>query len=246
MVRSDSYKLLAQALASEGISAVRIDKRGFYSSAAAAIDPNDVTLAGYAEDLIAWAKVLGTDRCVWLAGHSEGGLVALVAAQMGARICGLILLSAPGRPIGDLMREQFAKNPANRHYLNELNDLVDILEAGETRDISQISPALRGFFSEGAQRFMVGVMSYDPVQVSAALELPVLIVQGKADIQVTTEDSGLLAQAMPHAQTTMFDNMTHMLKADVPGNPSATYGDPSLPIMPGLAEAIAKFISVKR
>ncbi|HIE95365.1 MAG TPA: alpha/beta fold hydrolase, partial [Acidobacteria bacterium] len=137
-IRSDSYKLLAEGLAEAGVSSLRIDKRGFFGSSRAIANPEDVTIALYAEDLGNWhdafAKRIGKG-CVWLAGHSEGGLVALVAAAGGVKTCGLILLSTPGRRISDLMREQFRNNPANAPYLEELDRILSGLERGDIQDV---------------------------------------------------------------------------------------------------------------
>src|SRR5690606_26498980 len=82
---SASYlKMLAEAVAAHGIASIRIDKRGLFESRGTFPDPNAVTFDDYAADARAWIAVAkekaGVD-CVWLAGHSEGGLVALVAAQ---------------------------------------------------------------------------------------------------------------------------------------------------------------------
>ncbi len=52
------YRLLAEALAAQGIATARIDKRGMFGSKAAISDANAVTIADYAADVHAWAKVI--------------------------------------------------------------------------------------------------------------------------------------------------------------------------------------------
>ena len=82
-IRAASYRLLAQGLAAEGITTVRIDKRGMFGSAAVVPDANAVTMADYVADTAAWVKSVRAKTgapCIWLIGHSEGGLVALAAA----------------------------------------------------------------------------------------------------------------------------------------------------------------------
>ncbi|TKT81479.1 alpha/beta fold hydrolase [Aquamicrobium sp. LC103] len=245
-LRSDSYKLLAEGLSEAGVSTLRIDKRGFFGSAKAVSDPEDVTIRNYAEDVDLWLSAfsqrIGTD-CVWLAGHSEGGLVALVAAARGASPCGLILLSTPGRRIGDLMREQFRRNPANAPFLDELDGLVAALEAGETRDPETISAPLRPFFRIGLQRYMIQLFAYDPVEIAKDVMLPILILQGDRDAQVTSVDAELLAGAAPRARLKLLPGVTHLLKQDVPGQPFATYSDPNLPLDTKVVEEIAGFIA---
>jgi pimeloyl-ACP methyl ester carboxylesterase len=113
-VRASTYRLLAEGLATHGIASVRIDKRGLYGSRAAVSDPNSVTIGDYADDVKTWISVIRRRTaapCVWVLGHSEGGLVALAAAQTASDLCGLILVSTAGRPLGAVLREQLRANP---------------------------------------------------------------------------------------------------------------------------------------
>lgn len=245
-IRSNSYKLLSEGLADAGFSSLRVDKRGFFGSKDAIADPEDVSIEDYAEDVRLWqkafAKRIGTS-CVWVAGHSEGGLVALVAAAAkGVQACGLILLAAPGRRVSDLMREQFRTNPANAPYLAELDRLVLGLARGEMQDETKITPAIRPLFRKGLQRYMVQLFSYVPAQVARGVKQPVLILQGNKDLQVKSDDARLLSEALPQARLVLLPGVTHMLKHDVPGSPLATYQNPDLPLAPEIVSNIVGFI----
>jgi pimeloyl-ACP methyl ester carboxylesterase len=112
-VKAATYRLLAGGLAERGIGTVRIDKRGMFASAAAVADGNAVTVDDYVADVGAWISVIRKETgvsCVWLLGHSEGGIVALAAAQKLPDICGLVLVSAAGRPLGEVLRMQLRAN----------------------------------------------------------------------------------------------------------------------------------------
>ncbi|MEM7732110.1 MAG: alpha/beta fold hydrolase [Pseudomonadota bacterium] len=245
---SDVLKQLAEGLADHGIASLRIDKRGFFGSAAAIADPNDVTIEAYAEDARAWVEKAATlAPCIWIAGHSEGGMVALVAAQNPPdNLCGLILLATPGRPVGQLMIEQLAANPANAPLMPDLTAIVTDLEQGQTRDPATVPQVLQPLFSEGLQRFMVDLFSYDPQALAQDWQGPVLIVQGDADFQVKPIDADLLEKAMPQADRLTLAGGTHLLKMDVPGAPLATYTNPSLPLFDGLTADIAGFLQNHR
>ena len=95
-VSASSYRLLAEALADRGITTLRYDKRGVGGSAAAMVAEQDLRFDTYADDARGWATELKRQtgaKCVWLAGHSEGALLAEVAAQANKEICGVIMMS---------------------------------------------------------------------------------------------------------------------------------------------------------
>ncbi|MFX8824841.1 hypothetical protein ABTM64_20000, partial [Acinetobacter baumannii] len=90
-----------------------------------------------AADTLGWAALLrgrlGLD-CVWLLGHSEGGLIALVAARQPAGLCGLVLVATAGRPLGAVLRAQLRANPANAPMLDAAMPAIEALEAGRRVD----------------------------------------------------------------------------------------------------------------
>lgn len=103
-----TYRLLAEGLSEQGIASVRIDKRGMFGSRAAVPDPNAVTVPDYVSDVASWVSAIRTGTgvsCVWLIGHSEGGLVALASADNVEGVCGLVLLATGGRPFGEVIRQ---------------------------------------------------------------------------------------------------------------------------------------------
>jgi pimeloyl-ACP methyl ester carboxylesterase len=247
-VAGGPYRQLAEGLAARGVATLRVDKRGLGGSRAAIADPIHVTMADYAADMRDWAEMARKRtgrRCVWLAGHSEGGLITLIAAQNPNGICGLMLIAAAGRPVGTIMRDQFRANPANAPILDSALGMIDALEAGRHVDPATLMQPLPQLFPASVQDFLIDQMRYDPPALAAKLRLPVLVVQGDADIQISVADAKALAGAAPGATLVVVPGMTHVLRiASGPGMAAsfATYGDASLPIAPTLAETIAGFV----
>lgn len=248
-VKASTYRLLVEGLAARGIGTVRIDKRGMFASSAAVADANAVTIDDYVTDVEAWIAVIRKQTgapCVWVLGHSEGGLVALAAAQKAADICGLVLVSTAGRALGEVLREQLRSNPANAPILAQATSAIDALEAGKRVDVTRMHPALQGLFSPQVQGFLISMFSYDPAKLIATVRKPVLILQGKRDMQVSVADAERLKQAAPEAKLVLLDDTNHVLKmvtSDDRRANGATYADPSLPLAPGVVDAIAGFVA---
>lgn len=242
---TQTYQLLAEGLQDAGVSTLRVDKRGMFGSTSAG-DANAVTVDLYARDYRDWAGLLREEtgnECVYLLGHSEGGLmVSAAGAQMDDGLCGVILVAAPGRRLSDVMREQFRSNPANAPIMDDAMTALDTLEAGDTVDVSEMHPALQGIFNPTVQDFLASLFATDPAALVGAIDAPVLVVQGERDIQVTIEDAQLLADA--GGELVVLPGVNHILKdapEDRAGN-FATYSDPDLPLADSVVPAIAGFV----
>ncbi|EJL25499.1 putative alpha/beta hydrolase [Caulobacter sp. AP07] len=246
-VKGSTYRLLAEGLAAQGVTTVRMDKRGQFASGAAAADGNKVFIADLAADANTWAADLKKRTgapCVWLIGHSEGALVAEVAGQTGKDLCGLVLVSGAGERLSDTLRRQLKAGVPPGPLQDQSLKNIATLEAGGDVDASGLPQGLQMLFAPQVQPFLKAVFAYDPPTLLKAYKGPVLIVQGKTDIQITPDNVEALKRARPDASLVELDGVNHLLKVaplDRAGN-LATYADPSLPLAPGVAEAIADFI----
>jgi len=251
-VNAATYRLLAQDLVARGIATVRIDKRGMFGSAKAVADANAVTITDYVADVHSWVGAIRRSTgvpCVWVLGHSEGGLVALAAAQSGSEvqgICGLLLVATPGRPLGQVLRDQLRANPANAPILEQALAAITKLEGGGRVDPASLHPALQPLFNEAVQGFLISAFAQDPARLIATTQKPVLVLQGERDLQVGVQDARLLAQASPAAQLVLLPDTNHVLKAVVTDDPAAnmaTYANPGQPLVPGVVDAVARFVA---
>ncbi len=244
-VRGATYLLLAEALAAEGIASVRIDKRGIGASAAAAPPESELRFTTYVEDARAWAAdtVARTGLpCVWLVGHSEGSQIALAAVEGGNdTVCGVVLLAGAGRSASVVIREQLEAGLPEPLKSQAFAVLAE-LEAGRT--VADSPPQLAALFRPSVQPYLISWLPMDPAALAAAYDGPMLIVQGDNDLQIKVADAQALAAAQPRARLSILEGVNHLLKAaptDRAGN-AATYAAPSLPLAPGVAEAVAGFI----
>ena len=246
-IKAGSYRKLAEALAERGVATVRIDKRGMFGSVAAG-NPNTATFADYDRDVRAWVEVArkaSGQKCVWVAGHSEGGLVAMRAGN-APNVCGVVLLAAPGEKLGDTIRKQLRANPANAPILASAETALAELESGRRVSVEGMHPALaQRLFNPAVQGFMIELLRQEPTKLAAAVRRPMLIVQGGHDVQVGLANGDVLKTAAPTASYALFPAMSHLL-ADAPAERTAnlaTYGDAERPLTEGLADRVAAFVT---
>lgn len=246
-VNTDAYRMLADKLIEERIATVRVDKRGMFGSAGAG-DPNAVSADIYAADIHAWIDAIKERRgegsgCVFLLGHSEGALMVSRAAARRDDVCGLILVAGMGRPMGQVIREQLASNPANAPILSEALAALAELEAGRRVDVTDMTPALVPLFAPAAQDYLISVINLDPVVELRAADKEALIIQGDRDLQVSVADARLL-DAVRNTDLRIINGMNHVLKEapeDRAGN-LGTYADPQLPLAKDLVRRIRRFV----
>jgi len=246
-VRPANLKLLAEGLAAHGVASLRYDKRGFGGSRAAMVAERDLRFTTYVDDAASWARFLQNQpgvTCVILAGHSEGALIAPLAARQ-VKTCGVISIDGMGRPLGVVLRGQLAAAGLPPDQLAEADHIISELEQGrEVPDRPPTDPLSR----PSIQPYLISQLTIDPVAALKAAPAPVLIIQGETDIQVSVDDAHLLAAGRPDASLVIIPGMNHVLKlapVDRAAN-IATYADPTRPLAPGVMEAVDAFVDRAR
>jgi pimeloyl-ACP methyl ester carboxylesterase len=241
---SDSLKLLARGLADRGIASLRIDKRGIGASAAAATREEDLRFDVYVTDAVAWLTFLKTEPSVSrivVIGHSEGGLVATLAAQR-VEVAALILLAGAGEPADRIIARQLAAAGVPQSLQAESKRISDSLL--QAKAVADVPPELAALYRPNVQNYLMSWLPLDPAAELGRVSRPVLIVQGTTDLQITAADAQKLAAARSGAKLVLIEGMNHVLK-DAPSERRAnllTYVTPDLPLAPALVPAVADFI----
>jgi len=239
---NNSLKQLAQWLAGDGVASLRIDKRGVAGSASAAYSEFDLRFDHFIADAVAWSQKLQADErfsSLTIVGHSQGAQVGMNAAWL-TNADGFVSLSGPGRNLFDLLRDQLASSLPVRSRV-EAERVLKELEAG--RLVEEPPTELTILFRPSVQEFLISWGKHDPVQEISRLPLPVLVVQGTTDIQVSLQDGEALAAARPGAELLVVSGMNHVLKMVPIENTSAQQSslvDSTLSLAPEVSRAVVR------
>ena len=241
---NNSLRMLAEGLAEQGVAILRTDKRGVGASHAAAPNEAALTLDAYVSDTARWWHALSGDPGVsraGLLGHSEGALIATLAAKAVA-VDRLVLLAGAGVPAGPLILRQLAAGGVPFDHVAEARGIIGRLLRGEA--VAEVPPPLMGLFRPSVQPYVASWLVRDPPAELTSLQCPILVIQGTADLQIQVSDARLLAASRRGVALLLVPGMNHVMKVPAEGRAAnlATYADPDLPLANGLAKGIARFM----
>jgi dienelactone hydrolase len=185
------FRDIAGGLASRGIAVLRYEKRTKVHGAridatAFTVEQEVIDDALAAIDAARRQDGLDADR-VYLAGHSLGAMLAPEIAKRDGRLAGLVLLAAPARPLEVVMRDQLEyiaalpqSDSAARASIAATLDTIAQLENRALPPATSVMGAPASYYYD--------LDEYEPVATAMALDVPILVVHGGRDYQVTAED----------------------------------------------------------
>lgn len=243
-LQNNSLKMLAEGLAAKGIASLRYDKRGIGKSQAAIMSEEELRFEHYIDDAAAWADMFIGDRMfstIAIAGHSEGSLIGMVAAQKSTAVKAYISIAGCGRPAHEVIEEQL--NPQPEQVRNEAAAINRELLQG--RIVEDVPNYLAALYRKSVQPYLISWFRYNPAKEIAKLKIPVLILQGDKDIQVGVKEAERLYLARMFSSFYIIEGMNHVLK-HCEGNDMLSqleaYQSPTMPIKQELIEHIARFL----
>lgn len=240
---NNHLRLLAKALAGQGIASLRYDKRGVGKSRAAGPSESRLRFGTYVADAESWGRVLERNprfSRVYVVGHSEGSLIGMIAARE-LKPAGFVSISGTSIRANELIRAQLA-NSLSPELLARSLPMLDKLEQGQKTN--EVPSELAFMFRQSVQPYLVSWFKIDPLAEMHEVPCPSLVVQGTTDIQVPAEQARALAAAGRQATLHTIDGMNHIMKMVPDDRPQqlASYSNPSLPLSEELVEAVGEFI----
>lgn len=242
MMKNDGIKKIAHELAENGVASFRYDKRIFKMDRLR-IKEEDLRFTDFVEDANTILNHFDNDarfKKIVIAGHSEGSLIGILAAQKG-NVDGFISLAGAGRGIDAIIVEQIAKQSQELSE-NARNAFDEIGRNGRTNNYSAY---LESIFRPSVQPYMNSWIKFDPAKEIASLEIPVLIINGNNDLQVDVEDAEILHNAAKDSQIIILDKMNHIFRSIDGENLENTkaYNEAQRPLHPELIPTLVNFIN---
>ena len=205
------FRDLAVGLSSRGVVVLRYQKRTFAHPSAFAgrftVREETTDDAGTAIAVLGKEPKVDPKR-IFVLGHSLGGMLAPRLAVAHPRLAGVAILAGTTRPLEDVVLEQMkargtpADIAAAEASQRRIRD-PQLTDADLVEFLGQKVPA--GYFLD--------LRGYQPAQVAAKLEMPILVLQGGRDIQVRTIDYEGWHHALstrPRAQLKLYPTLTHL------------------------------------
>jgi uncharacterized protein len=212
---------LADAIADAGFIVLRYDKRGVGLSGGR---DESATLADYADDARSAVSFLSKRKDVdpkriAMLGHSEGGMVAMLAAAKDRRIAALALVASPGVTGAELNLEQaeHALDHANRSEADK-QTTIELQKKIQRAVLTGTGwDSIASYRRQADTPWFQSFLAFDPAPLMREIRQPVLIVQGALDTQVAPSNAARLEalanqrKNRPPAQVVTVPGVNHLL-----------------------------------
>lgn len=267
------FLVLADALARRGIASLRYDKRGVAASTGRFASATVADFARDADAALRWlAAEPGIDatRLAYV-GHSEGGLVAPLAARLappgGPAAARLVLLAGPGcgmehivrSQVADVAQAEGAPQAGVAATDRALAEAFAVLRAAPSAEAARapmrasLAAAASGL-SRRQQRALLDAFASPwgwtwarivPAEALAAFDGPVLALFGERDLQVRARDNA--AAMVPHlrhgdSRVEILPGLNHLFQPALTGAPSE-YAVIETTLDPVAIERVAEFLA---
>ncbi|MDP2454406.1 MULTISPECIES: S9 family peptidase [unclassified Kaistella] len=267
MFEHKPFLVIADDLAKKRIATLRLDDRGIGGSEKG---KEGATSEDFATDINSAVNYLVKNgyKNIGLIGHSEGGMIAPMVADLNKNVKFLVLLAAPGIPILDLVLDQnkklaeganlpqdaidevlaiksktftYAKNYKGKDFKT---DFTKYLEENFPKMTAQEREA---YIAQMSSAWFQYFIKFNPDDYLSKVKIPVLAVDGSLDMQVSAKENlagikkSLTKAGNNKFETIEFEGLNHLFQTAKTGNPSE-YGQIEETFSPKVLDKISSWI----
>lgn len=237
---------IAQGLAQRGIASLRFDKRTF-------IYPEDfaeeATIESEMLDDVASAISMMKNESsvgdIFVLGHSLGGMLAPKIAQDNPDVKGIIILAGSPRSLADIIYDQ---NMAELDKMDVAEVIKSVSQKQLQAETDKAKAAKAGdekdYFGMPGQ-YWASLNAIDIPKIAQSLKIPMLVMQGSADFQVSVDKDFAAWQTLlggrKNATLKLYDNLNHLFMESNGKKDSSEY-DIKSSVSPEAISDIADFV----
>ena len=241
--KNNSLKELSDSLSNNNISTLRFDKRGVGESFFKNLKEENTTIDTLVADILFIKKYIQIHykfKKIYILGHSEGSLLGILALNKDTTFNGYISIAGAGLSADSIINSQMVNQ--NIEVRNKVKEYLKVLKKGNT--IENVDIGYYALFRPSVQPYMISWIKYNPTFEISKIKKPILILQGKSDLQVDTSNAIMLNNNSINSKLVLFDNMNHIFKNvnSIEEN-MKSYNDISYRIHNKLTSTILEFIN---
>lgn len=226
------FRDIAWELAKQGIASYRYDKRSYLYAERMA---EDVTITiedevihdvAAAEDMVRKLDYVDPSQ-VYILGHSLGGYAIPRIAEELTDVSGYIMMAAPAQHLKEYILDQYeflanedeTITEEEQAQLNTLKNQLKLLNKPEDILKNQI---ILGAYKD----YWIDLAKYYPIKAAKKIEVPVLVLQGERDYQVTMKQFNIWQTNFKDSDNWIFKSyasLNHFMMSGTGGPNSEEY-----------------------
>ncbi len=247
------FRDIAWGLGSRGIAVLRYNKRPFEHAAqfarltAYTVSEETIDDALLAAALLREQPEVDTHK-VYILGHSLGATLGPRIGKADPSLAGLILAAGLARPLLDVIEPQILHNfevagdvtPAQENALKKIREQV---ARAKDPNLTRDAPAKDLPLGVPAS-YWLDLRDYHPAEIAREVKIPMLLLQGDRDYQVTLDDVALWKKALAERQDVRFQvypKLNHLFMEGEGPSSDAEYARPGH-VQATVIEDIAAYI----